>query len=116
MAPVCVKILTPIVSPHCRCKCQRGCEWRESRERQRGKTQRVGADQSRETERERCVSRLGSSLAPVCGSSELMCHPDPEGADSRAGEKRLLMLLGVCFFLFFFNDMGIVVFCPYKNR
>lgn len=41
------------------------------------------------------MNRLGSSLAPVCGSSELMFHPDPEGADSSAGEKRLLMLLGV---------------------
>lgn len=39
--------------------------------------------------RDRCVRRLSTSLAPVCGCSELMCHPDPEGADSRAG-KRLL--------------------------
>lgn len=53
------------------------------------------------------MSRLDSSLAPVCGSSELMCHPDPEGADSRAEGKSLLMLLGVVFF--FFNDVGIFV-------
>lgn len=28
-----------------------------------------------------------------------MCHPDPEGVDSRAGKKRLLMLLGVILLL-----------------
>ena len=58
------------------------------------------------------MSRLDSSLAPVSGSSELMCHPDPEGADSRAGGKSLLMLLGVVLlflFFFFFNDVGIFV-------
>lgn len=59
------------------------------------KTLEIGTDQSREIER--CVRRLGSPLAPVCGSSELMCHPDPEGADSSAGEKSLLMLLRVIF-------------------
>lgn len=40
-------------------------------------------------ERQRCVRRLSTSLAPVCGCSELMCHPDPEGADSRAGMRLL---------------------------
>lgn len=61
---------------------------------ERGKEKYTGSgtDQSSETERERerCVSRLGLSLAPVCGSNELMCHPDPEGADSRAGEKEVV--------------------------
>lgn len=60
----------------------------ENLERGREKDMGFGTNQSRE--RERCVSRLGSSLAPVCGSSELMCHPDPEGADSSAGEKKFV--------------------------
>lgn len=42
-------------------------------------------------ETHRCVRRLSTSLAPVCGSSERMCHPDPEGADSRAGERLLVL-------------------------
>ena len=66
------------------------------------------------------MSRLDSSLAPVSGSSELMCHPDPEGADSRAGGKSLLMLLGVVLlFLFFFFLMmweSLFLLCPYRNR
>lgn len=46
-------------------------------------------------------------MAPVCGSSELMCHPDPEGVDSRAGKKRLLMLLGV---ILLFLRSGVIVY------
>lgn len=42
-------------------------------------------------ETQRSGRRLSTSLAPVCGSSELMCHPDPEGADSRAGNRLLLL-------------------------
>lgn len=41
--------------------------------------------------RQRWVRRLSTSLAPVCGCSKLMCHPDPEGADSRAGKRPLAL-------------------------
>lgn len=36
-----------------------------------------------------------------------MCHPDPEGVDSRAGKKRLLMLLGV---ILLFLRSGLIVY------
>lgn len=62
----------------------------------------------RQRKRERWLSRLHWDLAPVCGSIELMCHPDPEGADSNAGEEILLMLHSVCysFALFMTWDEG----------
>lgn len=71
-------------------------------ERAKERESESATGQSREAEKQRgrCESRLGWSLAPVCSFSELMCHPDPEGADSRVGEKRLLMLLGLILFSF----------------
>lgn len=107
-------MLTLIVSPRCRCKCSLGCEGRKSREDQRERLR--GCQQAKaEKQRGRCGSRLGWSLAPVCSFSQLTCHPDPEGADSRVGEKRLLMLLGDILFSFF-EDMGLFYFDRRKTN
>lgn len=74
------KILDGIVSPHCRCKCKLGA-WLEWNHRAVERLEQAKA------EREKDVKRLDASLAPVCGSSELVCHLDPEGADSIAVEE-----------------------------
>lgn len=90
-APSSVKISAAIVPLQRRCKCWLGCGWRDSRGRQR--------ERRRPKQRGRWVSRLGSYLAPVCGSRGLMCHPDPEGADSIAGLTGLLMLLRIVLYV-----------------
>ena len=76
-----------------------------------GSWKQTGEGEQIKEETQRCVRRLSTSLAPVCGCSELMCHPDPEGADSRAGKTRptLPQVLGtLCI-------VGFVLFWPKSN-